>query len=329
MRYVVIGAGAIGGTIGVRLARAGRSVVLVARGAHLEAIRSDGLRLDEPGGSHTVRLPAVAAVGDLDWADGDVALLCTKTQDTPPLLEALSAVAPSVPVVCVQNGVANERLAAERFADVLGVCVMMPAEHLTPGRVASFSAGVPGLLDIGRYPSGVDALTEEIADDLTAAGFSARPTASIMRWKYSKLLGNLGNAAEAACGFDDPDLPALYRAARDEGTRCLDAAGIDVASPDEDRERRGTLLDVQPIDGAARQGGSTWQSLQRGIGSVEVAYLNGEIVALGERHGVPTPVNTLLLATAERMAAAREAPGRYRAADLLAAAGSRTAQGSA
>ncbi|MBA3905578.1 MAG: hypothetical protein H0X35_02670 [Pseudonocardiales bacterium] len=73
-------------------------------------------------------------------------------------------------------------------------------------------------------------MTEQVAADLTAAGFRSQPDPAIMRWKYGKLLGNLGNAAEAACGADDPDLPTLCSAARAEGERCLSAAGIDFAS---------------------------------------------------------------------------------------------------
>lgn len=318
MKYVVIGAGAIGGTVGVRLAEAGSSIALVARGAHLAAIREHGLRLDEPGRSRTLALPAAADIDEIDWKDDDVALLCTKTQDTAAVLDALSGVAPGVTVACVQNGVANERLAARRFADVQAVCVQLPAEHLTPGHVVAYSAATPGVLDIGRYPAGVDAVTERIAADLTAAGFSSEPTPSIMRWKYRKLLGNLGNAAEAACGFDDPQLRDLYRVLRDEGTRCLAAAGVDVASMEEDRARRGSLIELAPVNGAERQGSSTWQSLRRGTGSVEAEYLNGEIVALGSRHGIPTPANALMLATASAMAAGGAEPGSRRAADLLA-----------
>ena len=132
MRYVVIGAGAIGGTIGGRLAEAGREVVLVARGAHLAALRKSGLRLDDPERSRTLRLPAVGGVGEVGWRTGDVALLCTKTQDTEAVLDALRAAAPDVPVVCAQNGVANERFAAARFAAVQAMCVMLPAEHIAP-----------------------------------------------------------------------------------------------------------------------------------------------------------------------------------------------------
>ncbi len=317
----MIGAGAIGGTIGVLLHEAGRDVVVVARGGHLTAIREHGLRLAEPGRSRAVRLPAAGHVTDVDWRDGDVALLCTKTQDSVGILDALRAVAPDVPVVCVQNGVANERFAASRFATVQGICVLLPAEHLEPGLVVAFSATTPGILDVGAYPHGVDRLTERIAADLTAAGFSSRPDPAIMRWKYRKLLTNLGNAAEAACGPDDPGLSDLMAAAGTEGERCLAAAGITCATAEEDRLRRAGQMSLAPVDGRARRGGSTWQSLARGVGTVEVDFLNGEIIALGRLHSVPTPVNGLLLATAVAMAQSQEPPGTRTATALLAEAG--------
>jgi 2-dehydropantoate 2-reductase len=66
---------------------------------------------------------------------------------------------------------------------------------------------------------------------------------------------------------------------------------------------------MRPIRGLPRAGGSSWQSLTRGTGSIETDYLNGEIVLLGRLHGVPTPVNALLCRLANEMAAARRAPG--------------------
>ncbi|MBA3905579.1 MAG: hypothetical protein H0X35_02675, partial [Pseudonocardiales bacterium] len=102
--------------------------------------RERGLRLDEPHRSRVARLPVVGAVSEVDWRSGDVVLLCTKTQDSEGVLDQLHAVAPHVPVVCMQNGVVNERWAAQRFTQALGVCVQMPAEHLEPGRVVAYGA---------------------------------------------------------------------------------------------------------------------------------------------------------------------------------------------
>lgn len=319
MRYVVVGAGAVGGTIGGRLHEAGRDVLLIARGEHLQALRRRGLRLDEPGASRTLRVPVAGAPHEVVWQPDDVVLLTTKTQDSPDVLDALWAVAPGVPVFCVQNGVANERFAAARFDHVRSVCVVLPAEHLEPGRVVAYSGPTPGILDVGRYPHGMDELTGPVAADLAAAGFGSRADPAIMRWKYRKLLTNLGNAAEAICGPDDPDLAALHGAASHEGERCLSAAGIDVASAAEDRSRRSGLISMHPVAGRMRRGSSTWQSLQRRTGSIEADFLNGEIVTLGRRWGVLTPINARLLRIAGEMARAGEQPGRRWAADLLAA----------
>src|SRR3546814_5612970 len=82
----------------------------------------------------------------------------------------------------------------------------------------------------------------------------------------------------------------LAAAARAEGREVMEAAGIDRARSAEETARRGDLVKILPIDGATRSGGSTWQSIARGTGRVEVDQLNGEIVLLGRLHGVPTPV---------------------------------------
>lgn len=87
------------------------------------------------------------------------------------------------------------------------------------------------------------------------------------------------------------------------------------------RQRRGDLISPKPVQGRSRQGGSTWQSLQRRTGAIEADSLNGEIVALGQRYGVATPINLLLQRTAAAMAQNGEQPGGRRAADLLVQAG--------
>lgn len=311
MRFVVYGAGAIGGGIGGRLAAAGHPVVLVARGPHLEALRTEGLRLREPTGSRVVPVDAVEHPSAVDWRAGDVVILAVKGQDTVgALLDLRDAVGSGElpPVVCAQNGVANEREALRRFPAVYGMCVMMPAVHLEPGQVRLYASPVAGNLDVGRYPSGVDALASGVAAALTEAGFSSFAVGDVMRWKYTKLLMNLGNAVQALCG---PGAAAgdLHRKVRAEGEAVLRAAGIDFASPEEDAERRTTLVVPAPDDDGPRPGGSSWQSLARGTGTIETDLLNGEIVLLGRRHGVATPLNDRLQHLAVRAARERWAPG--------------------
>jgi 2-dehydropantoate 2-reductase len=225
-----------------------------------------------------------------------------------------------VHVVCAQNGVENERLALRRFANVHGMCVMLPATHLEPGVVEVSGTPVAGILDVGRYPAGLDATTEAVAGALDGHGFSSHAVADVMRRKYAKLLMNLGNALDAACGSTARSSP-LMKLARQEAVACFAAAGIDHASEEEDRARRGDIVQVKPIGGKPRGGGSTWQSLARGTGRTEVDALNGEIVLLGRLHGVPTPVNALLQEVATRLAQEGAAPGSGDVAGLEAAAG--------
>lgn len=318
---MIYGPGAVGGTIGGRLAQHGHDVALIARGAHGEAIGRDGLRLRTPDGDHVVRLPVVDRPGALSLGAGDVVVLAMKTQHTEAALDELAAAAPAdLPVVCAQNGVENERLALRRFANVHAMCVMLPGTHLEPGVVVAHGAPRSGILDLGRYPSGVDDVDGELAAALDGAGFSSRADAAIMRRKYAKLLMNLGNALEAACGAA-ARTSELGARARREALTCYSAADIDAASQEEDAERRGDLVAIAPVEGEARGGGSSWQSLARGAGSVEADHLNGEIVLLGRLHGVATPVNELLRRTANAMAHEREPAGSRTVEQLEAALG--------
>lgn len=285
--------------------------MLIARGAHLDAIRRDGITVEAPSGRTSLRIEAAAHPAEVDWRAGDVALLAMKSMDTEAALRELAAVAPpDTPVVCVQNGVANERAALRMFANVYGICVMFPAAHLEPGVVQAQSEPITGLLDIGRYPEGLDDTAEAIAANLRDATFESVPRPDIMRWKYTKLLMNLGNSIDALCGRDQ-DRSGVLAKIRQEGEAALEAAGITFTAWETDRERRGDLLNVQPINGQPRSGGSSWQSLARGTGSIEADYLNGEIVLLGRLHGVETPVNDLARRLANQAAREGTPPGSF------------------
>jgi 2-dehydropantoate 2-reductase len=294
MRHIVYGAGGIGGVMGGRLHQGGHDVVLIARGAHYEAIRDKGLRLQSAEDDETFDIAVVDHPSKVDWRDGDVVYLGMKSQDTQDALFALRASAPhETAVVSLQNGVCNEAAALRFFANVYGICVMCPTNHLEPGVVQAYSAPITGLFDIGRFPDGVDDVAREISATLAASTYLSEPRPDIMRWKYGKLVMNLGNGIDAMCG------PAAYgtdllRMVREEGVAILRAAGIDFVDSEEDQARRGNHMTIRPIEGQRRGGGSTWQSLARGQGSVETDYLNGEITKLGRELGIPTPVNELM-----------------------------------
>lgn len=320
MRYIVLGAGAIGGLTGALLAAAGHEVVLVARGDHAAAIARHGLTIESAQGSRKVDVPVVTDPEKADVGSGDVVLLGVKSQDTQGALTSLRRVAPvETPVACLQNGVANERTALRLFSHVYGVCVMCPATHLEPGVVQQNSVPVPGLLDIGRYPTGTDSNVTSISTAFRTAGFESLERTDVMRWKYRKLLLNLGNAAQAL--LQPHQSGDIVKRAKTEGEECLRAAGIDFASELEDRERRGDFLQIKEIPDRPYRGGSSWQSLQRRTGSIESDFLNGEVGLLGRLHNVATPVNDLLQQLAWEAAARRDRPGELSATEFEARLG--------
>ena len=274
MRFVILGSGAIGGVVGARLHQAGHEVGLVVRGAHYRALARDGLRLETPAERSVLEIPVVDAPDRIDWAEDHVVMLATKSQDTAGALASLASTAPpSTPVVCLQNGVDNERQALRAFAYVHGAVVVVPAVHLEPGVVVAYGTHLTGVIDLGRYPSGTDRQGEEIAGALSRSSFSSRSRVEIMVSKHAKLLGNLANAVEAVCG------------------------------PEADGGELGEIA------GRQRGGGSTWQSLARRADSVETDYLNGEIVLIGRLAGVDTPVNELLRGLVQRMVREHRRPG--------------------
>ena len=317
MRFIVMGAGAVGGVVGGRLAEHGHDVVLVARGAHHAAIAAGGLLVRSPDDAVRVPVPVVEHPRELTLTDDDVVLLAVKGQDTLHALDALADGPPDLAVVCLQNGVDNERQVLRRTPNTYAVPVMLPATYLEPGVVDASSAPVTGILDVGRYPSGVDARAEALSAAFAASTFSSVTNAAIMRFKWAKLLMNLGNALEAAVG-PIGRTSDLLAAAHAEAEAAIAAAGIDCASATEEAERRGDLISLRPIEGKRRGGGSSWQSLARGTGSIEVDLLNGEIVLLGRLHGVPTPVNELLQTVAHELARSKAPPGSLTEADLVA-----------
>ena len=321
MRFIIFGAGAIGGVVGANLHQSGFDVVLIARGAHYEVIREHGLTVEQPHRSAVLEIPVVDSPDGVDWTGDEVVMVATKSQDTAGALEALRAAAPaSTPVVCLQNAVENERIALRLFANVCGAVVMAPTAHLEPGIVQAYGTRGTGVIDVGRYPSGVDALCEQIADALGASDFSSIARPDIMRFKHAKLLANLANAVDAICE-PGPDANEVIKLAQEEGRTALTAAGTEfVAEGVNDVVSRWEALDVQPIAGRERAGSSTRQSIVRGMPTVETDYLNGEIALLGRLHGVPTPVNDALCELSARHVRERKAPGTVPAGDVLALA---------
>ena len=315
-RYVIYGAGAIGGTIGARLHMAGEAVVLIARGEHARALAESGMEFVHPGGKERLQIPVVTHPRELESGPDDRVLLCMKSQHTAGALTDMCATGLNEnPVFCVQNGVANERLAARVCPRVYATVVNLPAMHLEPGRIASYADAPGGVLDTARYPGSADALATDFCAALTKAGFSAAAVATVMAQKYAKLLVNLGNALELLLG-DSADYRPAGKTLRAEALACFAAAGIDYVPLREYIERNNRIYTSVDLAAAPRQGGSTYQSLQRGAAEVETDYLNGEIVLLGQLHEVPTPANALVQRLARDVISGKLEPRSMRWAEL-------------
>ncbi len=324
-RFIVLGAGAIGGVIGARLHQHGQEVVLVARGAHAEAIAERGLRFDSPDGSVSLDVPVVTSPAAATPSADDVVVLATKTQDSSAALQALvAAAAPGVAVLCAENGAENERLALRLFPHVYAAVVQLPATHLRPGVVMAHSAPCTGIVDVGRHPGGVDDRAREISAALAGSGFASEARPDLWRWKYAKLLRNLANAAPVVLGRD-VDAQAAIELARAEGHAALSAAQIVWTGDEEYEERHRRFVTRRPVAGYEHALGSGWQSIERGLATVECDHLNGEISLLGRLHGVATPVNDLFARLAGSVARGELAPGATTLERFLALAGAPSA----
>jgi 2-dehydropantoate 2-reductase len=338
-RYLIIGAGAIGGGIGGRLAQAGRSTVLVARGAHLAALQQDGIRLRSPEADDTVSVTAVGGPDELTLTDDDVLVLATKTHQAPDALatwadvevtdgegHVLGTAGDRLPILLALNGVASEEMALRYFARVFGICVWMPAVHLEPGEVIIRGVPISGMFHIGRVPAaaaGEDdrALLKQLQSDWTEAGFTVTLPDDVMPWKYRKLISNIGNAFQALVG-NNGDTRPLVQAADREAREVLEAASISYTDDAEEKAARAQSFEVKPVPGEpAELGGSTWQSMTRGTGNVESDYLNGEIAQIAHRHGRLAPINSRIASLARQAAKDGRRPGSISADELGAALG--------
>jgi 2-dehydropantoate 2-reductase len=181
------------------------------------------------------------------------------------------------------------------------------------------------VIDVGRFPRGIDDLAEQIAADVSSAGFICRADPAVMRLKYGKLMASLGNALQvvAEVGLGNPRAKALAEQLWNEARACFKAAGIEFADRDEYQQivSRHYHVADQNLRGETWGGGlSTWQSLVKGHTRLEVDYFNGEIELLGKLHGIPTPYNAALQQLAQQTAYAGNRSGLYTLDDIDALA---------
>jgi len=318
--------------LAARLIGIDKSVAVIARGPHLEALRNNGLTLTGMTDSHQ-RVEAFGHPDEVDIDDDTVVMLTMKTNDTEAALDAAGARYDGLALICLQNGVHNERICAERGLNGYGAVVLCGGRILEPGKVVH-TAG--SRFDIGALPRGVDEVCERVVDDLVAAGLKGHTHEEIMAAKWAKLVRNLNNATLALT-----DLPIQVANRFEESRRfmadvtaealdVLEAGGVELEpagrrTPREEVARMrepGEFTHIEiPEDPEKLARPSTWQDLHFQRGQVEVEYFNGEIVRLGERLGIATPLNHTVMERCLAAAAAKELPGGETIESLRATAG--------
>ena len=315
-RWIIYGAGAIGGVVGGRLALGGNEVALIGRPGHMKAIRENGLKFTIPSGTHILRVEAVTSPSQVDFTPNDVVLLTVKGQDTDKAMRDLCEVVKDVPIFCIQNGVRNEETASKYFPRVYGVVVQCGCLFVKDGEVTG-RWEPPGWFTMGRYPKGADDLVEEVAAKMRSIGFHVLVTPDVMPFKWGKLMANLANAIGAITNVQGDDYNRILEAARQEAREVLAQAGIRWVSEKELQQiwPERTIPTRHSLGTNAQS--STWQSLTRQQGTVETDFLNGEIVRVAKQVGKRVPINEAIIGIVKGMAAKRETPGKYTPTELL------------
>ncbi|MEV0286443.1 MULTISPECIES: 2-dehydropantoate 2-reductase [unclassified Kribbella] len=301
----VVGAGGVGGYFGGRLARAGVEVNFVARGNHLEALRADGLAVRSVAGDFDVA--PVRVTGDAaEVGVADYVLVCVKTWQ---LADAIAAIEPLVgdatAIVTVQNGVE----APDQVATVYGRERVLPgaAEVIAyvegPGTIRHL--GGPGRLTFAEWDNQPTPRTDWLLTAFTDAGLLARNPDDIWAALWTKFLsvvpgGGLGTATGAGYGVLR-SRPGTRRLLTEATTEIRDVAlALGIELPADVVPNTLAWIDNLPANGTT--------SLQRDILAGrphELDAWTGAVVRLGDRAGVPTPVNSFLYEIAAARAEGR------------------------
>ena len=289
MRIVVMGSGGTGGFFGAKLARAGEDVTFVARGAHLDAIRTHGLRVKSaPEGEWVVKAPAVDRLDGL--APADLVLFCVKSFDTESAARAiLPVLGPDTGVLSIQNGVDNEdKLEAIVGAGrVLGGVAMVFATIESPGVIQHT---LLGRIQFGEMDGRESPRARAFLAACERAKIPCELSADVLRtlWsKYVYLTAHAGMTALTRCPAgvirSVPETRQLYRQLLEEMAALARAAGAG-QGPDIVDTCLG-YLDALGANGYS----SLHYDLTHGK-RLEIEALHGHAVRLGQRYGIPTPM---------------------------------------
>ncbi|WP_216919500.1 2-dehydropantoate 2-reductase [Synechococcus sp. CCAP 1479/9] len=290
MRLAVMGAGGLGGYFGARLCKGGADVHLIARGAHLEAIRSDGLRIEGPDPFHIARVSATDDPHEIGTVD--VVLLCVKLWDTEAALRQIRPlVGPGTTILSFQNGVLTDQDLREAFGPsrIMGGVSYIAATIERPGVIRR--TGPMQKLVFGEFDGSRSPRAEELLQACLAGGIDTELSGDILRatWrKFVFLVGLSGTTTTIRKPIgairENPQTRAFLLDVLREVVAVGRAHGVDLA--EQEAEVALEQLDVIAPDITA----SMHHDLERGH-PLEVRWLSGAVVALGQLHGVPTPLN--------------------------------------
>jgi len=296
MRVAVVGTGGIGGPYGASLAKSGVDVTFVARGAHVAAIRENGLRVEGDRGETHIR-PAqatddIASIGVVDFV-----LLCVKLWDLESAGQQLrTAIGAGTAVVPLQNGVD----AAKRLIPILGVEAVMGGVAFVTGTITApgiiRQTGTYQRMTFGELDGRLSQRGERLRDLCEAAGFEGvlSPDITVQIWEKFLLMvpaAGLNALTRVPLGVwrQDPDLVALYEASLRETVAVGLAEGVQLAPDSIDSGM--ALMRSMPAHHMTSMG----NDLLRG-NRLELPWFAGKVVELGRRHGIPTPVNGFIYA---------------------------------
>ena len=291
MKIAVMGAGAIGGYFGGRLAQAGYDVSFIARGAHLAAIKANGLKVLSPLGDFTIK-PANVTDDPADVGVVDVVLFMVKNYDTRQAAEQIRPlVGPDTAIIPFQNGVDARALLSEVLGagHVLGGVAFIPASIPEPG-VIKHNAELAKLV-FGEFDRQVSPRAVAFLDALEKAGVAGEISADINVVLWSKLMFLTSMSAincitRQAAGLvqSDEETMALYMDAMREVAAVATAHGIKLG--EEAIAANMSLAQSFPPQNKT----SMFQDLEAGR-RLEINYLSGAVVRLGREKGIDTPIH--------------------------------------
>jgi 2-dehydropantoate 2-reductase len=297
MRIAIVAPGGVGGYFGGLLAMAGEDVVAVARGAHLEAIKVGGLRIEGSRGNHVARIQASDSAGALGTVD--VVLFAVKLFQAEAAARAAAPLfGPQTLAISLLNGIDGpDKLAAGLPGiPVLGGSAYVSAVIAEPGLVRYTSAMSSIVFGAPQGNDGARAKAADFVERCRKAGFSAEMVEDIQSSLWTKFIGLAANAALTSAArlpagplYSDPDVVEVAAALIAEGTAVARAAGAKVPA-DIEAVSVGRLKQFPPGMYA-----SMYHDIAKG-GPLEVDGLSGYIVREGRRLGVPTPHHAALYA---------------------------------